>query len=74
MGVSELGLAKGTWVVANCGQFPSEKNCRLVIMAPAAQREDLIDAAASHAVQSHGHENTPGLRKEIDAFLQTIVV
>ena len=74
MGINDLRLAKGTWLVANCGQFPSEKNCRLVIMAPAAQRADLVDAAAAHAVQNHGHENAPTLRKEIEGFLQTIEV
>ncbi len=68
----ELGLARGKWVVANCGKFPSEKNCQLVIMAPASQREDLIEAAATHAVSSHGHENTPELRKELDEFLDTV--
>lgn len=72
MGVEQLGLAKGKWVVANCGKFPSEKQCKLVIMAPAAQRNDLIEAAATHAVSSHGHENTPELRKELNGFLDTI--
>ena len=55
MGIGQLGLTGGTWLVANCGKFPSEKNCKLVIMAPASQKDDLIDAAATHAVESHGH-------------------
>jgi hypothetical protein len=67
-----LGLTGGTWVVANCGKFPSEKNCKLVIMAPIAQREDLIDAAATHAVESHGHAQDSQLRKELAGFLDTI--
>ena len=72
MDAKQLGLAKGQWVVANCGKFPSEKNCQLVIMAPAAQRADLLEAAATHAVASHGHTNTPDLRREIDGILDTI--
>lgn len=72
MGIVSLGLKSGTWVVANCGRFPSEKNCQLVIMAPASQRADLVEAAAIHAVRSHGHEDTPGLRRELDAFLETV--
>ncbi len=74
MDTTQLGLAKGKWVVANCGRFPSEKNCRLVIMAPAEQRADLVEAAATHAVASHGHENTPELRRELGEFLETIEI
>ena len=72
VGFGELGLTGGKWVVANCGKFPSEKNCKLVIMAPAAQREDLIEAAATHAAHSHGHANNPELRKELAQMLETI--
>jgi len=72
MGFKDLQLAPGKWVVANCGKFPSEKNCQLVIMAPASQRRDLIEAAATHAVASHGHENTPALRQELDGFLDSV--
>jgi hypothetical protein len=72
MGIEQLGLGKGKWVVANCGKFPSEKNCRLVIMAPASQKEDLIEAAATHAVGSHGHVEGAELRKELAGFLDTI--
>lgn len=72
MGIEQLGLKKGKWVVANCGKFPSEKNCQLVIMAPASQRADLVDAAATHAVSTHGHEEGPELRKELNNFLDTI--
>jgi hypothetical protein len=72
VGIGELKLSSGKWVVANCGKFPSEKNCRLVIMAPIAQREDLIDAAASHAVESHGHAKSAELRKELAQFLETV--
>jgi hypothetical protein len=74
MSLGQLGLTSGKWVVANCGKFPSEKNCKLVIMAPAAQREDLIEAAATHAAASHGHENTPELRKELARMVETIEV
>jgi hypothetical protein len=74
MDVKQLGLTPGKWVVANCGKFPSEKNCKLVIMAPQSQRQDLIEAASSHAVKNHGHEDTPGLRRELDQLLETIEI
>lgn len=72
MSIGRLGLRPGTWVVANCARFPSEKDCQLVIMAPVSQRADLVEAAAAHAVASHGHEDTPGLRHELDGFLETV--
>lgn len=72
MSIDKLGLARGKWLVANCGKFPSEKNCKLVIMAPISQKEDLIDAAADHAVESHGHARGAGLRKELAEFLETV--
>ncbi len=74
MALKDIKIGKGTWLVANCGDFPSEKNCQLVIMGPAAQREDLISAAAAHAVSSHGHDDTPQLRKDLDGFLRTVEV
>jgi hypothetical protein len=70
----QLGLPAGKYVVANCGKFPSEKNCQLVIMAPQAQRADLVEAAAAHAVRVHGHKESPQLRKELDKFVVTIDV
>lgn len=74
MALEQLNLKRGKWVVANCGKFPSEKNCQLVIMAPVSQRQDLVEAAATHAVKSHGHDNTPQLRKELDGFLEVVEV
>ncbi|HKS91315.1 MAG TPA: hypothetical protein VJQ83_05250 [Tepidiformaceae bacterium] len=72
MGIEMLGLKRGRWVVANCGKFPSEENCQLVIMAPVDQRQDLIEAASAHAVKGHGHDDTPALRRELNEFLETI--
>ena len=72
MGIDALKLKRGMWVVANCGRFPSEKNCQLVIMAPADQRADLVAAASTHAIQVHGHDDTPELRRELNDFLETI--
>ena len=74
MELKQLGLAKGQWLVANCGRFPSEKNCRLLLIAPSSQRADLVEAAATHAVASHGHQNTPELRQELGAMLESIDV
>jgi hypothetical protein len=74
MDLQQLNLKKGKWVVANCGKFPSEKNCQLVIMAPESQRQDLIEAAAAHAVGTHAHKNTPELRKEVSGILEVVEI
>ncbi len=72
MDTTQFGIAQGTWIVANCGKFPSEKNCQLVMMAPIAQKEDLLDAAVAHAIKSHGHEDKPELRDQVGQLLETV--
>lgn len=74
MKAQQLEVKPGKWVAANCGGMPSEKNCQLVLMAPANQRADLIDAAISHAVKAHGHQDSPELRSQLDKMLQTVTV
>ena len=72
MGVEQLQLKGGKWIAINCGRFPSEKNCQLVIMAPAGQRDDLVEAASAHAVKVHGHADSPQLRQELGKHLEAI--
>jgi hypothetical protein len=74
MDTTQLGILQGTWVVANCGKFPSEKNCQLVMMAPVAQKEDLLDAAVAHAIKSHGHEDKSELRDQVGQLLETVQI
>ncbi len=74
MDLKHLGLSTGKWVVANCGRFPSERNCRLVIMAPEDQQIDLMEAASTHAVKSHGHEDTSELRTELNHMLEVVEI
>ncbi|HLJ60271.1 MAG TPA: hypothetical protein VKZ50_11125 [bacterium] len=72
MEFKQLNLKTGKWLAVNCGKFPSESNCQLVIMAPASQRNDLVEAASAHAIKVHGHEDTPQLRQELGKHLETI--
>ena len=74
MSLQDVKVAPGNWVVANCGDFPSEKNCKLVMMAPEGQRQDLIEAAAAHAAKDHGHQDTPEFRAELDKFVRAVTV
>ena len=47
----------------DCRQFPSESNCTIAI---SADREDeLVEAAAQHALKVHGHSDSPELREQL---------
>ena len=50
----------------DCRQLPSDINCTLTI---AGEPEDVLDAAVTHAVDKHGHENKPELREMLRGAL-----
>jgi predicted small metal-binding protein len=52
--------------MVDCRTMPSEINCTLTI---AGEEEEVLDAAVMHAVDKHGHENTPELREQVRAGL-----
>lgn len=74
MTTNQFGLTSGKWLVANCGKYPSEKNCQLVLMAPESKRSELIEAVADHAVKHHGHENNDELRKQLNDMIETVTI
>ena len=47
----------------DCREFPSESNCTVAISADS--EAELIDAAAQHAMQVHGHQDSPELRSQL---------
>ncbi len=51
----------------DCREMPSENNCDL---AMAGSDEHVLDAAVTHAVTAHGHEDTPELREQIRQALK----
>ncbi len=53
--------------VSDCRLHPSEKQCTLVI---AGTEQEVLPVAIRHAVQEHGHEDTPELRDQIKAMLR----
>ncbi len=67
--MAQIHLGDGKWLLSDCGQMPSEKNCKLVIAGPADQKEDLIDASVAHAVKHHGHQDTPELREGVNKMI-----
>ena len=54
-------------VMADCRRWPSEKNCSLTIIG---EEDEVVEAAAQHAVSAHGHEDTPELRAQTREFLE----
>jgi predicted small metal-binding protein len=44
----------------DCRDFPSETGCTVAISADSA--DELVEVAAQHAVQVHGHQDGPELR------------
>jgi hypothetical protein len=53
--------------MADCRRWPSESNCSLTIIG---EEEEVIRAAAEHAVSVHGHEDTPELREQVRGLLE----
>jgi hypothetical protein len=46
----------------DCRRMPSERNCSLVI---AGTEDEVLMVAVRHAIQEHGHADTPELREQI---------
>lgn len=52
----------------DCREFPSETNCTITILADSEQ--ELLEAAAQHAVAVHKHKDTPELREQLRSFFK----
>jgi predicted small metal-binding protein len=51
----------------DCSEYPSDSNCTLRI---SGKEDEVLSAAAQHAADVHGHENTPELREELRGMLK----
>ena len=54
-------------VMADCRRFESESNCSLTIIG---DEEEVVRAAAEHAVSVHGHEDSDELRQQVKGMLE----
>ncbi len=54
-------------MMLDCRKVPSENNCSLTI---AGREDEVLDAAADHAVAKHGHEDNPQLREMLKSGLE----
>jgi len=64
---SDERKATMTRKVADCRDFPSETACTLTI---SGTEMEVLQAAAEHAVSTHGHVDGPELRAQIRAMLK----
>mgnify|MGYP001596254914 CR=1 FL=1 len=59
---------KGARKVADCRMLPSEKNCSLTIVGT---EDEVLKVAVRHAVEEHGHKNSPKLRTQVKSMLKS---
>jgi predicted small metal-binding protein len=52
----------------DCREYPSEVGCTVAIFADSD--DELLEAAARHAVDVHGHEDTPELRDQLRSLFR----
>jgi predicted small metal-binding protein len=52
----------------DCREFPSEMNCTLALSADS--EGELLEAAVQHAMNIHGHQDTPELREQIKGAIK----
>lgn len=65
--MNAMQTATGKRKVSDCRDMPSVNNCTLVI---SGSEEEVVKVATRHAIEEHGHEDTPALREEIRAGLK----
>jgi Protein of unknown function (DUF1059) len=53
--------------MADCRRFESDNNCSLTIIG---EEDEVITAAAQHAIAAHGHQDTPQLHDQLRAMLE----
>jgi hypothetical protein len=62
-GIAMAGARK----VIDCRRFPSDRNCTLEI---SGTEDEVLEIATIHAVQAHGHQNSPELREQLRSLLE----
>jgi predicted small metal-binding protein len=53
--------------VIDCRWFPTGEPCDIAI---SGNEEEVLNLAVQHAVQSHGHTDSPELRQQLRAMLR----
>ena len=53
--------------LADCRRFESDSNCSLTIIG---EENEVVEAAAQHAIAVHGHDDNADLRAEMRGLLE----
>ena len=53
--------------IADCREMPSQVKCTLAI---SGEEDEVVRAATLHAVDVHGHRDTPEFRKQVRSMLK----
>ena len=56
----------------DCREYPSEANCTLMMSADS--EDELLEAAAQHAIAVHREKDSPELRNEIRKLIKIMPV
>jgi hypothetical protein len=54
-------------MIADCRRFESDNNCSLTIIG---EEDEVLAAAAQHAVAAHGHTDSPELHSQLRGMLE----
>jgi len=54
-------------VIIDCRDFPNEIGCTLLI---SGNKKEVLNAAVRHAVEEHGHQDTPELKRQIKSLMK----
>ena len=54
-------------MIADCRRFESDNNCSLTIIG---EEDEVLAAAAQHAITAHGHSDSPDLRSQLRGMLE----
>jgi hypothetical protein len=54
-------------MIADCRRFESDNQCSLKIIG---EEDEVLAAAAQHAVSAHGHSDTPELKSQLRGMLE----
>ncbi len=53
----------------DCREIPSDTKCTVTIAADS--EKELMDVAVQHAVQQHGHQDTPEFRQQLTSAIKS---
>ena len=53
--------------MADCRRFESDSSCSLTIIG---EEDEVVRAAVAHAIDVHGHADSPELREQVQAMLE----